>query len=221
MRVLLEAMEIRVDDKKFKKLINSIDLNGNGIIEFDEFCYMMYCILGNDKSKSMWKGLVPTGGKPTNILPLEGQGSKDIPSISVNHSGEHESVRKVDEHAAVFAVLSDAATKVKDKIDEEDSSSVSSNRSDRSSSRNSITSKKSQQSVNKTLLEMVVVGTSKAAADAAEATMGLLKSISGALTKAEAKVMQEFDHFHHKAMLGNDKHNHGPFCFCGCRKILR
>ena len=41
MRLLLEAMNIRVSNSVFKNLLNTIDLNGNGVIEFDEYCWMM------------------------------------------------------------------------------------------------------------------------------------------------------------------------------------
>ena len=40
-KLLLESMDINLSDKNRKKLIREIDLNGNGTIEFHEFCYMM------------------------------------------------------------------------------------------------------------------------------------------------------------------------------------
>jgi len=43
-RTLLNTMGIRIDEKHFTKLIDLIDSNKNGRIEFDEFCYMMYTI---------------------------------------------------------------------------------------------------------------------------------------------------------------------------------
>merc|ERR1711991_692288 len=61
-KMLFDAMGIDVSERKFKKLVRSIDLNGNGIIEFDEFCFMMYCILGNDKSGE-WKDILPKATK--------------------------------------------------------------------------------------------------------------------------------------------------------------
>lgn len=39
--VLLESLGIKISDKLFEKLIFTIDLNGNGTIEYDEFCWMM------------------------------------------------------------------------------------------------------------------------------------------------------------------------------------
>ena len=60
MRVLLRAMHVNVDEGKFKQLLRTVDLNGNGAIEFDEFCYLMYCLLGNDNN-GFWKGIIPAG----------------------------------------------------------------------------------------------------------------------------------------------------------------
>ena len=51
MKVLLEQMGLVVDDNMLRKLIKTIDLNGNGTIEFDEFCYMMYCIRTQNGSR--------------------------------------------------------------------------------------------------------------------------------------------------------------------------
>ena len=40
-KMLLEALDIVVTDEKFSQLIASADLNGNGTIEFDEYCWMV------------------------------------------------------------------------------------------------------------------------------------------------------------------------------------
>ena len=37
-------MGLRVADGLLSRLIRTIDINGNGTIEFDEFCYMMFCL---------------------------------------------------------------------------------------------------------------------------------------------------------------------------------
>jgi len=56
LRMLLESMGIHVDDKTFKRLINIVDLNGNGTIEYDEFCWMLLSL--HDKEKGgLWESL--------------------------------------------------------------------------------------------------------------------------------------------------------------------
>lgn len=61
MKMLLEQMGIVVDDGMIRKLMKTIDLNGNGTIEFDEFCYMMYCIRtqggGDSNMAGIWDEL--------------------------------------------------------------------------------------------------------------------------------------------------------------------
>eukprot|EP01034_Spumella_vulgaris_P026083 gene26082-32613_t len=49
-RLLLNAMDIRIGERKFQKLLKTIDLNGNGTIEFDEYCWMMAEIHRKDRS---------------------------------------------------------------------------------------------------------------------------------------------------------------------------
>jgi Ca2+-binding EF-hand superfamily protein len=40
-RLLLKAMDIHINELKLAKLLKTVDLNGNGTIEFDEFCWMV------------------------------------------------------------------------------------------------------------------------------------------------------------------------------------
>ena len=39
---LLNALGINITEAGLHKLVMTVDLNGNGTIEFDEFCWMMY-----------------------------------------------------------------------------------------------------------------------------------------------------------------------------------
>lgn len=48
--LLLDAMGIRIDDKDLENLIKTIDINGNGTVEFDEFCWMMFELARKDNS---------------------------------------------------------------------------------------------------------------------------------------------------------------------------
>lgn len=48
--LLLDAMGIHIEDKQLDNLIKTIDMNGNGTVEFDEFCWMMFELAKKDKS---------------------------------------------------------------------------------------------------------------------------------------------------------------------------
>jgi len=70
LKLLLKSMGLEVTDSTVHRLVKTIDLNGNGTIEFDEFCYMMYCLrnrhLGERSadpgvSASIWRELDITG----------------------------------------------------------------------------------------------------------------------------------------------------------------
>eukprot|EP00597_Dinobryon_sp_UTEXLB2267_P013014 CAMPEP_0170119298 /NCGR_PEP_ID=MMETSP0020_2-20130122/14302_1 /TAXON_ID=98059 /ORGANISM="Dinobryon sp., Strain UTEXLB2267" /LENGTH=636 /DNA_ID=CAMNT_0010348621 /DNA_START=51 /DNA_END=1957 /DNA_ORIENTATION=+ len=58
-KILLNALDIELDDDHLATLIKMIDLNGNGTIEFDEFCMMMYEIYRKDKLSAFWEGIRP------------------------------------------------------------------------------------------------------------------------------------------------------------------
>lgn len=44
-RLLLKSLGIEISDSKFNRLLNTIDLNGNGTIEFDEYCWMVSLLI--------------------------------------------------------------------------------------------------------------------------------------------------------------------------------
>jgi len=48
-RLLLKTLHLEISESKFNKLIRTVDLNGNGTIEFDEYCWMMLQIFQKDK----------------------------------------------------------------------------------------------------------------------------------------------------------------------------
>ena len=39
---LLNALGVNITEAGLQQLVKTVDLNGNGTIEFDEFCWMMY-----------------------------------------------------------------------------------------------------------------------------------------------------------------------------------
>ena len=48
LKLILDALMIDLEESKFNALILTVDLNGNGTIEFDEFCWMMYELARTD-----------------------------------------------------------------------------------------------------------------------------------------------------------------------------
>eukprot|EP01038_Epipyxis_sp_PR26KG_P007792 gene7792-10586_t len=57
-QLLLKELQVEVEEEKFDHLFLSIDLNGNGTLEFDEFCWMMYQLYRKDGGQSdAWKDL--------------------------------------------------------------------------------------------------------------------------------------------------------------------
>lgn len=72
LKLLLKSMGLVVEDSLVRKLVRTIDLNGNGTVEFNEFCYMMYCLrnrhLGERTAEpgvnaSIWRELDISGVK--------------------------------------------------------------------------------------------------------------------------------------------------------------
>jgi hypothetical protein len=51
-RTMFTRIEIKLPDKLFKILIHIVDLNNNGSVEYDEFCFMMFTIA---KRFHIWK----------------------------------------------------------------------------------------------------------------------------------------------------------------------
>lgn len=49
-RILLNAMGIVVGEEKLAEMMKAIDVNGNGSVEFDEFCFLMFELCRKDKS---------------------------------------------------------------------------------------------------------------------------------------------------------------------------
>lgn len=62
-RILLRAMGIPINDLKLSELVHAIDVNGNGAIEFDEFCYLMYELCRKDKA-GVFKNLKASQKQP-------------------------------------------------------------------------------------------------------------------------------------------------------------
>jgi Ca2+-binding EF-hand superfamily protein len=50
-KLLLNSLGIKINEKRLKKLMKAIDTNNNGTIEFDEFCWMMYEIKKKEKKR--------------------------------------------------------------------------------------------------------------------------------------------------------------------------
>lgn len=53
LRMLLEALGVHLDDAAFQTLVLTVDLNGNGTIEYDEFCWMMFELARTDSKSAL------------------------------------------------------------------------------------------------------------------------------------------------------------------------
>lgn len=82
LRMLLDALNIDIDDDKFRTLVLTVDLNGNGTIEFDEFCWMMYELARTDR-KGALSGMVDLGTLD-GLASGEGGLNMDLQQVSTN-----------------------------------------------------------------------------------------------------------------------------------------
>jgi hypothetical protein len=91
-------LKINCDDTLLNKLIQTVDLNGNGTIEFDEFCWMMYTLA--DKQKvGVWKELLEYSADNKHNK-LIANSIVDVSQISKNLMSHHHSLKneKVEEN---------------------------------------------------------------------------------------------------------------------------
>ena len=210
-KLLFNAMNVRVSDKKFKRLIRSIDLNGNGSIEFDEFCFMMYCIVNNDKN-SEWGDLVK---KPTNDRKSSIYWTYNDDDIS-HLSAEYETTSRNNKHAHTLALFDKAASKMFEKRDDysETESELSVPEED-----DSLTHATEQYGYIK---GHIVFGGWKMV-KAASWALGVATVAAG--KTVAARIKSEIDKAAHSAFRTVSGHAefsvHGPFCFCGCRNLFK
>lgn len=72
-KLLLNLLEIEINDDKLLKLMKTIDINGNGTIEFDEFCWMMLELSGNNMNNN-----TNNMNRTKGFLPLFSQASEKL-----------------------------------------------------------------------------------------------------------------------------------------------
>ena len=98
LKLLFAALKINCDDSLLNKLIMTVDLNGNGTIEFDEFCWMMFTLA--DKQKvGVWKELLEYSADNRHNK-LIANSIIDVNQISKNLMSHHHSLKneKVQEN---------------------------------------------------------------------------------------------------------------------------
>ena len=211
-KMLFDAMNIKVTEKKFKRLIKSIDLNGNGSIEFDEFCFMMYCIVSNDKN-SEWGDLVkkPTYDRRGSIFWTSSNDDDEMSQLTAEYDCNLE--RK--KHGQTLSLFNKAASKMYAKRDDysETDTEPSTHEED------SLTHATDKYGF---IMGHVVFGGWRVARATAWAA-GVAAVIAG---KTLAKrIKSEIDNATQSAFRAVAGHAdftvHGPYCFCGCRNLLR
>lgn len=70
---LLNALGIHISEAGLQKLVKTVDLNGNGTIEFDEFCWMMYEMSRTDGEGELagLQGKIPMAARVTTADPAD------------------------------------------------------------------------------------------------------------------------------------------------------
>jgi Ca2+-binding EF-hand superfamily protein len=92
-KLLLDSMGIKVNEKKLKKLMKAIDSNGNGTIEFDEFSWMMYEIKKKERRKTELSSSGRGGSGTGSPISLSKQNSSNnIGKILTDQYGSHSEV---------------------------------------------------------------------------------------------------------------------------------
>jgi Ca2+-binding EF-hand superfamily protein len=79
--LLLDAMGIHIDDKELGNLIKIIDINGNGTVEFDEFCWMMFELAKRDRAiivKQPQRNVTGMISSGQSEIALEGNADNDV-----------------------------------------------------------------------------------------------------------------------------------------------
>lgn len=89
-KLLLNALDIQVDEGQFNRLIYSLDTNGNGTIEFDEFCFMMLEIYKKEKT-GLFKSMNSNNNSSMDIIRSNSQ-----ESLASNDSGGNIGLERSD-----------------------------------------------------------------------------------------------------------------------------
>lgn len=78
-KLLLDMMGIPVTPNSLAKLIKAIDINRNGTVEFDEFCWMMYELRRNERSRGAANptAALSFGSRNTQIMPDDDEEDSD------------------------------------------------------------------------------------------------------------------------------------------------
>ena len=96
-KMLLEGMGIRVSDRLRTRLINEIDLNRNGTIEFHEFAFLMMSLNNPNSTLKFLQKALPSPDKLRQAITGGGggEGSEDVPGDDAGGAGKKTAVSTV------------------------------------------------------------------------------------------------------------------------------
>jgi len=247
MRLLLESMGVVVNNSQFKTLLNIVDLNGNGTIEFDEFCYMLLMMAQKDQSGAFANIAIPkgeSGDDEHSLASILSGGSFDINSVGCGAVRLAMTMQQLDGDESVGSSFDDGnadnqfdSLKLTEWIESKDNTlaighgglydkydpdldrpafsnpfkegSIESTKSDVMGSVKSMASKVSSVVIG---IGTFIIGKSSKIA------VSIGEGLKAKATEAKKSITESFDP---AAMLGFEPNPgpHGPYCFCGCRKI--
>ena len=246
MRILLESMGIHIDDRTFRRLITIVDLNGNGTIEFDEFCWMMYSLktskdgqgglfdqIANDNDYN--DGDDPSGGEMASdensvasdrLASLKSLQSFDINSIGegalnivheVNNSGDElDSVMHGEEEVLSLPPIKGAEPVRGDGDSMVDSLSYASHSSSMNTSQP--TNEAGFFSAASSAMGKFGRRASMAATALKKKSEQMKSSLSEQSMTYVKRVTESVKSTVMEKMVGKEG-KHGRFCFCGCRDL--
>ena len=114
MRILLENMGIKINDATFKRLLAVVDLNGNGTIEFDEFCWLMHSLSKKDKT-GIFADLDKTDSRRSSSMMMSNQTGE----VEGGGGGGGLDIKKISEGATAM-MLQEIGEPAFDNIGEDD-----------------------------------------------------------------------------------------------------
>ena len=95
LRLLFTALGVAISDSQLDRLVSVVDLNGNGVIGFDEFCYMMLTLAQKEKN-GVFKDIITLAGDNSALR----DSVIDTAMISANLM-KQQSIRNEDDQSCV------------------------------------------------------------------------------------------------------------------------
>lgn len=111
MKLFMKALNLNISDLVFSQLIKTIDLNGNGTIEFDEFCWMMYTMSQKEK-KGVFEqiDIAATSNNDMNSMMHGNHGYIDFEKVGENLQSLQKNRDAAPESSSRFKIIENVAS---------------------------------------------------------------------------------------------------------------